>query len=282
MPARLAKNHGLKYVTTKRDNISLERFPDFFIAGPQRTGTTWLYKNLVTHPQIFLSRRKEIYYFNMLQLPHDRHFKSTDLGWYLSNFRDSPIQYFNKWRFCKKTYGKSYRPLVRGEATASYAAMREEIIDEVINLKPDIKVIIMVRDPIQRGWSHAKKDLVKRTKLSSTDEVDPAEVEKFLLHHYQVRCGNYTHSIDAWSSRLPEGHVLVRRFDDVSNDPVQLLRDIYEFLGVEYDPMYVQNAQKRINPTHAETIPERYREILHNTFADELKRLDERYGYRWD
>ena len=39
--------------------------------------------------------------------------------------------------------------------------MDGDLIDEVVTLNPEIRVVLMVRDPVERAWSHAKKDLVR-------------------------------------------------------------------------------------------------------------------------
>ena len=153
----------LRWVKVPEEGISLERFPDFLIVGPQRTGTTWLHAHLRFHPEIFLSEPKEIFYFSRLKTPESAKFQSDDLGWYLSFFRD-PL-----WRRAAKTaialwkYRAFYHPRVRGEATASYAAMDRDVIAEIAALNPDIRVILMIRNPIDRAWSHARKDLVRNT-----------------------------------------------------------------------------------------------------------------------
>jgi len=58
----------LKYVKVSKKNISLKNFPDFFVLGPPRTGTTWLYENLKQHPEIYMSAPKEVFYFHSLQM----------------------------------------------------------------------------------------------------------------------------------------------------------------------------------------------------------------------
>ena len=53
----------LRHVRVSDPAVRLERFPDFFIVGPQRTGTTWLHAHLRFHPQIFLAEPKELFFF---------------------------------------------------------------------------------------------------------------------------------------------------------------------------------------------------------------------------
>src|SRR5688572_32354239 len=105
----------------------LARFPDFLIVGPQRTGTSWLYVNLRFHPEIQLSRPKEIFFFSSLKSRHPKRFVTDDLGWYLRFFRDPPWLWVAKTGVCLAKYGRTYRPRVRGESTASYASLDTEV-----------------------------------------------------------------------------------------------------------------------------------------------------------
>jgi hypothetical protein len=84
-PAVLAQLH---YVRVSDPSANLRRFPDFLIAGPQRTGTTWLHAQLRFHPQIFLSEPKEIFFFSRLADQRNPKFQSDDLVWYLRFFHD--------------------------------------------------------------------------------------------------------------------------------------------------------------------------------------------------
>lgn len=52
----------------KKTNLNI--FPDFLIIGPQRTGTSWLAENLRSHPQIFFTRPKELFFFDLLNKPN--------------------------------------------------------------------------------------------------------------------------------------------------------------------------------------------------------------------
>ena len=124
-PAIRAKLH---HVRAKPGAVDLARFPDFFIAGPQRTGTTWLHANMRFHPEIFLSEPKEIFFFSRLKTPDSPKFQSRDLEWYLRFFHEQPALWLYKQAMCIARYGRAYRPKVRGEATASYAAVDRDVV----------------------------------------------------------------------------------------------------------------------------------------------------------
>jgi len=276
-----ATRQALRYVKVSRSDLRLDYFPDFFIVGPQRTGTTWLHANLRYHPQIMLSEPKELFFFSALKAPEGRRFRSAELEWYLQFFRE-PL-----WRVLLRNaisiwrYRQLYRPIVRGEATASYAALDRDVIEDIVRLKPDIKAVLMIRDPIARAWSHAKKDLV-RNRGRKLDDITMSEFERFFADPYQLRCARYTEQVDNWSACLRPGHLLVGLFDDINARPQALLLEVMTFLGVKSDPRYVSAAARQpVNPTGGGGIPDGCRRFLEELLRDDLVRLRERFGLSW-
>lgn len=271
----------LQHVRVSDPAVCLDRFPDFFIVGPQRTGTTWLHAHLRFHPQIFLAEPKELFFFSRLTTPEHPGYQSNDLGWYLRFFRDPLWRYVAKNLLTLWRYRERYRPHVRGEATASYAALDPEIIGEVALLNPHLKVILMIRNPIDRAWSHAKKDLVRKHQRTVAD-VPPAEFEAFLRDPYQLRCARYVEQYDNWSAAVGAERVFVGRFDDIAARPEDLLLDVMRFLGVRSDRKYIGAAVRdAVNPTEASRIPIRYQEVLDELLTDDLKRTEARFGLSW-
>jgi len=268
----------LQHVRIPPAGIDLARFPDFLIVGPQRTGTTWLHAHLRFHPQIFLSEPKEIFFFSRLKTPSHSGFQSAELEWYLRFFRDPP------WRWAAKTalslwkYHELYRPVVRGEATASYAALDRDVVGEIAALNPDVKVIMMIRDPVERAWSHAKKDLVRKTKRR-VEDVPTAEFESFFRDEYQRRCARMVENYDNWAAQLKPGNLYLGRFADVEERPEALLLEVMRFLGVRADHRYVSSeVREQVNPTAASRIPEAYRRFLEDLLRDEITAAEARFG----
>ena len=141
----------LRYCEIESERLSLERFPDFLIVGPQRTGTTWLHAVLQSHPQVFLTDPKELFFFSRLKDRANPRFESALLDWYLAHFADPMPRWIAKQARSLARLGRPYRPIIRGEATASYAAMDRDLIEEIAVLRPDVKVLLMVRHPSRRG-----------------------------------------------------------------------------------------------------------------------------------
>lgn len=291
-------------------------FPDFLILGPQRTGTTWLSENMRLHPEIFLSIPKELYFFNRLKsepkrsLHYDnlvkrssgmayyaqpkvmrellkvfyfdylitKGYKANQLEWYMQFFKvNSPLvkQHADK---MKKMYGHAYKPTAFGEATASYAAMDEDIIAETVKVNPDIKAILMVRNPLDRAWSHAKKDLA-RNKAKKASEITDEDYIQYLGSEYLVKCGFYSKQIEVWKKYLKEGNLMIGRYDDLTTRPKGLVLDVFKFLGVSDKEQYIsEDVDKVINPAGKGKFPEKVQRFLLSLYEDELKWLKEELG----
>lgn len=268
----------LRYVRLPPGRVTLVDFPDFLIVGPQRTGTTWIHESLRDHPDILWPRLKEIFFFSRLKEPNDPKFQSADLTWYLAQFRDPPWVFAAKMLLSLRASGRLYRPRIRGEATASYAAMDGDLIDEVVTLNPEIRVVLMIRDPVERAWSHAKKDLV-RNRGKRFEDVPEREFEEFFRDPYQLRCARYAENVDNWAARVGEGHLFIGKFADVSARPAALLADICRFLGVRSDPRFLgRTVHTPVNPTPPEPIPARYHAMLTDLLQKDIVKVRERFG----
>lgn len=230
-------------------------FPDFLVIGLQRTGTSWLFSNLRLHPPITMRHVKEVLFFNRFDKPDQPRFRSSDLEWYLDHFNEPPLRVLAKNLQCLRDYRRLYRPAIQGEASASYGAMDTRIIDEIVTINPDIKAILMIRDPVERAWSHAKKDLVRDVGRKLADVPD-SKFEKFFGRPYQLRCARYAENHDNWAERLRPGNMLVGDFEDISRCPEDLLGRILAFVGADSDKRYVGGlARQSVNATGGTGFP---------------------------
>jgi len=267
----------LRYCEIESERLTLDRFPDFLIVGPQRTGTTWLHQILRKHPEVFLTEPKEIFFFSRLKNQANPRFESARLDWYLEHFHDP----FSRWAYKQARsfahFRTFYRPRIRGEATASYAAMDRDLVEEIAVLNPDVKILLMVRDPVDRAWSHAKKDLA-RNRGRRASEIGEAEWHSFFRDPYQVQCARYEQNIATWRSCLPAANVFIGTFEEVESRPAELLQRVTRFLGVSDDARYVDPELLRsaVNPTGRSEVPENFRRFLEELLAreiDEWKRI---------
>jgi hypothetical protein len=273
------RRRALRWVRVA-DDADLSLFPDFMVVGPQRTGTSWLYLNLRFHPEILFSRPKEIFFFSSLKDRSPKRFVTDDLGWYLRFFQDPAWMWALKTAVSLARHRRLYRPLVRGESTASYASLDPGVIDDIVGLNPLLKVVLTVRNPVDRAWSDAKYFFERR--YDSIRKVPFQELKAFYTQDYQLSCGRYSRIIENWTSRLSPGHLLVSKFDDIALRPGEMLREVMRFLGVSDAERYVSDsARKVVNTTSSSAIAEDSRQFLEELFADELRWLEERLAITW-
>lgn len=193
--------------------------PDFFIIGAAKAGTTALYDYLKQHPDVFLPEEKEPHFFD-----HNENFQKG-IDWYNKSFFSNSAGY-----------------TATGEASPSYIRNFQKVIPRIESLYPKSvlpKFIIILRDPVQRAWSHylhRKRFHVEEKSfenaLASEKERLKAEPDDWVGYY---KDGLYGHQISKWFKAFPREHFFVLLNDDLKNDHMSCLAQICEFLGVDVE-----------------------------------------------
>src|SRR5947209_1159841 len=136
-----------RILTSARDQWNLRSadrraLPDFLIIGAQKAGTTSLYRYLAAHPDIVASTRKEVHFF-------DINFWRGE-WWYRSLF---PLR-----RRLQRRPPLRNRPAITGEASPYYL-FHPFAPERAAQLLPDAKLIVLLRDPVERAWSHYRHEV---------------------------------------------------------------------------------------------------------------------------
>ncbi len=255
-------------------------FPDFLIVGPQRTGSSWLRTNLCKHPQVFMPFKKEVFFFSHLQRKDHKRYRSNRLEDYCGLFR---IRGSKKIERAVKAlrYGMFLPKTIFGEATASYATMPDSFIRNIFTIHPDIKIIIIVRNPVTRSWSHAKKTLV-RDQNRKLDEVPFEEFENYYRSASNLKRGSYSDIIQTWRSFTKPENLLVAEYRKLAQDPAAFLKDVQEFLAIATGPEFARKHLNTIvNPTSRDPLPDSHRQLLSQLFNDEISRLENDFNLRF-
>jgi len=141
--------------------------------------------------------------------------------------------------------------------------------------------VVLIRNPVDRAWSHAKKDL-GRKRSRSVREIPDAEFESFFADPYQRKLARYHDIVDNWSAYLADGHLFTGLFDDVARRPEELLSQLFSFLGISNDDRYTHRvARQLVNRTESTGIPEKHRQFLEDLLRPELDMLSDRFGFTW-
>ena len=255
-------------IPTKTDRPDLRNFPDFLILGPQRTGTTWLFFNLHLHPEILLHRMKETYFFSTLGRPEHANFRYPFLEDYLESFDEPVSERIKKHYNCLRKSLAFYAPKIIGEATASYAVLPDDVIAGIVAMKPGVRGIIMLRDPVERAWSHAKKTLVR----GHDGPVGFDRFRDYFESASQRQRADYPAMIAGWKKYLAPGNLYLGRYDRIARDPRPFLEDVETFLGVTTRALFFnRHLTIKLNPTSDARMPDDIRGFLEEFLAKDVE-----------
>ncbi|MDJ0636852.1 MAG: sulfotransferase [Xenococcaceae cyanobacterium MO_188.B29] len=280
-------------------------FPEFLCIGAQRAGTSWLHKNLSRHPQIWMPPIKEIHYFdereryNSLKgferlayvyhrqqkrwqevIKHKGDGKKFNLSeielkkflWktnYLLNLRN------DQWYESLFAMGAGKKI---GEVTPEYSILNEDSVAHVHQLMPDAKIIFMMRNPIQRAWSHAVKKMV-RDRGRKIESVSEAEFINHFDNSKSRLKSNYLRTIKTWKKYYSEKQFALAFYEEVTDCPQELLTRIFNFLEVEVSPKYIKKAARKTktsaNPGY---IPSNLAHHLAGMYYEDIEQLNKHFG----
>lgn len=204
------------------------KLPDFLIVGAARSGTTSLYYYLLQNPQIFMSSVKEPYFF-CLKEEASQNLDSLyrkDIIWRLEEY--------------VKLFEAADDKQIIGEATASYLYLFSDTIKKIKLVYEerykDLKIIAILRNPIERAFSHYLY-FVSRGKetLPFKEAIDLRTVEKRRVNSFTndyLGYGMYYKQLNAYMEEFP--NIKVFLLEDM-RDTRSLMSDLFGFLGVDPD-----------------------------------------------
>lgn len=247
--------------------------PNCLVIGTQKGGTSSLFENLLQHPGVRGASRKEVHYFDLY------HHYGPD--WYRA--------------FFLPTADKQLSPVLL-EATPYYL-FHPAVPSRVRDLLPDAKFIALLRDPIDRAYSHylharklglepmgLKEALdAESNRLKGEEErllSDPCYVSYSHRHQsYQAR-GLYARQLARWLEYFPRDRFLLLKSEDLFNCPSVIMSRITDFLGLQ--------PQTNITPTalhvnrDKSAMPEAVRDRLRQYYADANEELRQMAGLEFD
>lgn len=206
--------------------------PDYLIIGTQRGGTTSLYKYLAEHPAHARALTKELRFFDL------NHRKGV--SWYRSRF---PSRRYRE--AVKRTRGVD---LVVGEASPDYI-FHPHAPGRVAALLPTVKLIVLLRDPVDRAYSHywhqyqrGHEQLSFHEAIEREGERLDGELERIVSdedyvsyerhHHSYLARSLYADQLAAWFDLFPREQFMIERSEDLFQDPEALFGRVLAFLGL--------------------------------------------------
>jgi hypothetical protein len=278
------------------------RFPDFICIGAQKAGTTWLDKNLRLHPAVWLPPVKEVHYFDDLYLPgarvwtvdHRRRRGAEVLRRYVQKMppQDWDARYiatlaaFVEGPLTDDWYGRLFSlaeaAQTCGEITPDYATLPADGIAHAIALSPAVKIIFLMRDPIERAWSHIRM-MAHNRNIAGLPQIETFAFDKGALRGACVR-SDYPAILASWKSFVPAERIHVDFTDNISSRPAVVLRDMCAFLNLDFKDGLFPHADEAVHVGEPLEIPPAVLAVLKTRLEpvyDALTMLYPEIGAAW-
>ena len=255
--------------------------PDFLVIGAQRAGTTWLHRVLRQHPALWLPPVKELHYFDRLDIkrtilsPKERRrvglkrlasldpwlinywFRTRDDDWYASLFR-----------------GAQAKGLIAGEITPAYATLGEDMLRRIQRMNDKMKLIFVMRDPVDRAWSAVNNAAKKGAADASTVE---KSIERARESGAVARSA-YADTIKRLEAVFPADQIHYCFFDDLRDRPKALTAELLSFLGVEPVPATPLHLPQAVNvAAGSKAVPLEFSRELAGDYLSMVQQLCRRF-----
>jgi len=197
----------------------MEKWPNFFIVGAPKAGTTSLYEYLKYIPGIFMSPIKEPNYFSIKTIP--------------DNHRTKPIRDKEKYLGLFKEIKDE---TIIGEASPTYLA-EPEAAEEIHSISPNAKILISLRDPVERTysqylmhvrdgqWNHSFHEQLKKELNAKID---------FKNRNIGLRWGFYFDDVKKFLNVFGKTQIKIIIFEEWIKNVGKELQEIINFLDVDY------------------------------------------------
>ena len=218
---------------------------DFFIVGAPKAGTTSLYNYLNEHPEIVMSTKKETDYFSNESI-------------------EKQGMYYEKKRIMTLARYHSFFPVsenkIYGEASVSYLFYKD-VPKKIKDYNANAKIIVMLRNPVDRAFSHYLMDYRLGLSSNSFDQIIEKKLNNKKAHlYYQqyVELGLYYNQIKRYFDFFGKENICIIFFHDFKNNPEKEVKRVYNFLGL------VKNYKSEINKQYNTF------SMLHNVYIRKL------------
>ena len=196
--------------------------PNFLIFGVQKAGTTSIYDYLKQHPQVFMSPRKETDFFcRDLSIPISADEPRQTRG---GRQRILTIEDY------ESLFARVGDEVAIGEASPNYLFTHERSVPGIQKYVPDAKLIAILRNPVERAYSdylmHVRQVVGNRSPLAEQVKESGESSHTLLKGRY---CEGIKHFIEVFGRE----QVKIFLYDELRRDSAGLMRQIYEFIGVD-------------------------------------------------
>ncbi len=203
------------------------KLPDFLIIGAARSGTTYLYNVLSRHPQVFMPSEKEPQFFC-----NYANRKTIVGGKVVKNWQNYNLDQYSS------LFKKAKNEQCWGEASVDYLYEYRTTIKKIKNIYKNkakkLKIIIILRNPADRAWSHYLLRAVKHSEtFPFSQSINPKIIKKrlelgLISTFDYFGYGLYANKVEAWKTNFPDTRIWI--YEEFFNNIEQSMLELTNFL----------------------------------------------------
>jgi len=192
---------------------------NFLIIGCQRGGTTSMYNYISSHPKVKPASQKEVHFFDI--------YYHKGIEWYKEQFPNN---------------------VITGEASPYYI-IHPHAPRRIAEDMPDVKIIVLLRNPIDRAYSHYCHEIRLGAEILSFEDAIKqesqrleGELEKMLndesyysyahQHFTYLERGKYIQQLENWFRYFKDDQILILKSESLFEDLNETMKDVFEFLNL--------------------------------------------------
>jgi hypothetical protein len=239
---------------------STDRKVGLIIAGAMRSGTTTLAGYLRQHPEVCWGPRKELHFFDSERL-----------------FRGKPNYRLYHARFNPRP---EHKLLAEGTPYLHWRPAARRMFD----YNPDLKLVVILRNPIERAYSHwnlRRSRGEERLPFTEALVAEQSRPESKRAHEGRagyIEVGRYVEQIERLGSFFPPDQILLLRTENLASQPQEALDEICEFIGVT--PQRYETGVRRNVGEYESSMTADQRQLLRQIYETEIRALEKLTG--WD
>ena len=212
-----------------------KRIPNLLIIGMPRCATTWLKFHLKRHPEISFS-------------DGEPHFYSR------TDYSESEIITY--------LYMIDTKRRIVGEKTPEYCSMNRERLHILKELSPDIRVILMLRNPVERAISELKQMRLRKRGCKVNEQVG------FLIKNSTKY--NYMETVSKWEETLSPEQFMIINHDALGSNGERIINETIEFIGIPPLREFHKDPREKFGEGMKIDIDERVLEQINRLYKDDL------------
>lgn len=179
---------------------------NFLVIANKRCGTSWLNKNLAEHPDIFMTEKKGVHFF-------DQHYEKG-------------VSFYEKY------FIKAENEKWRGETEHSYF-WDDRVPQRIYKFLGVIPLILSLRQPVERAYSYFQ--LQNRDKETADYDFESVFMKALEENHPMIAWGFYGRQLKKYLQYFSLEKLHIIKFENIKTNPKKTIQSVYSFLGVNSD-----------------------------------------------